>query len=395
MTDRSVTAPDMRTHPADRAQVLADCRDLGDDRTINLKAAWVADLILDAEQDDEADWRAVANRLRSWCNVAGSGDLATALAIAERHVNKEGGDRNRTGNFGHSADNATPAPDALGERAPSRIMWDDERAPTIEENLAFETMTEEELLAGAPPAPSPVAGMETSEADRRLNDPNCDCRLCRTRRDLNRALAEIARLTAELAEAQTERDRWYGEAFLQKRLVDQAHPDSIVHELAGAPPAPSPVAGMKTIDAEWVNLIDIAKADGDARQLWFLEQAKRDRDRQSAEIARLTAELAEARAKCRSWEGAAHEYEEQARFARADAAKAMEEDAKILDGMAAAEGALFLGAARRGDHIRSIMFNAAANAYRAGAAVIRARSTESETPEQAKPPFPREWDDPR
>jgi hypothetical protein len=103
----------MRTHADDRDRVLADCRELGDDRTIELKAAWVADLILDAERDDEADWwmvayrlrplcrklqaeiarlnadwRTVANRLRPWCNVAGSGDLANALAIAERHINK-------------------------------------------------------------------------------------------------------------------------------------------------------------------------------------------------------------------------------------------------------------------------------------------------------------------
>jgi hypothetical protein len=60
-------------------------------------------------------------------------------------------------------------------------------------------------------------------------------------------------------------------------------------------------------------------------------------------------------------------------------AKAREEDAKLLDGMAAAEGALFLGASGRGDHVRTIMFNAAANAYRAGAAAIRARSTGGDT----------------
>jgi hypothetical protein len=211
-----------RTHAADRDKVLADCRELSDDHKIELDAAWVADLILDAEQDD-ADWWTVANRLRPWCNVAGTGDLANALAIAERHINKTGGEVH------------------------------------IEIGSSVE-----------------------------------DCWL---------ADAEIARLTKELAEARAETYR--------ERMMN---------------------AGMVAIQ----RADDIAKAR-------------------------------EAREAC----------------------------AKILDAAGDAEGALFLGASGRGDHIRSIMFNSAANAFRTGAAAIRARLTERKTPEQAKPPFPREWDDPK
>jgi hypothetical protein len=141
-----------------------------------------------------------------------------------------------------------------------------------------------------------------------------------------------------------------------------------------------PLAGM---EAEIARLTEAWAAAGMA--------AKRRQD----EIARLTAELAEAqtmieasptvqKAMGRFHTKLNESYKAERDQARADVAKAMEEEreacAKLLDAAGDAEGALFLGATERGDHVRSLMFNSAANAYRAGAAVIRARSTKGETP---------------
>ncbi len=103
---------------------------------------------------------------------------------------------------------------------------------------------------GMPPAPLPE-GMETTGNERALNDPNCDCRTCRTCRDLSRALAEIARLktavlewgdaahrqaaevsrlTAALADMTTDRDNRFREAWKALSERDEALTKALVRE---------------------------------------------------------------------------------------------------------------------------------------------------------------------
>lgn len=72
-------------------------------------------------------------------------DIASALAIAERHANKEGGDRDDTGRI----DNAPPAPNALGERAifnpsadhPQGLPFADVRAMAGEMTIEIDAAT--------------------------------------------------------------------------------------------------------------------------------------------------------------------------------------------------------------------------------------------------------------
>jgi hypothetical protein len=245
--------------------------------------------LISASPDDGEDWRTVRDELDHALQADATGEglnldeMLPALAITERHVNKEGGGSNSAGDQRpkqspkpqSGPDNAKPAPDMTGERAP---------VEPIPVSLPFDRLPTTATDNGRVPrlvVSAPLAGLETTAEERQGAWLLCEEVLAREENQqfpdfatvtlhatrINALFRDVDRLTAALAEATSpaERQRQY------MRGYNAANKDKLTY------------------------------------------------------IGELEAALAEAKAEAarqRSWEGAAKEYEEQARFARAEAARA-------------------------------------------------------------------------